>query len=177
MLPARSQQDRKSSHIACRCCWIASLPRPMRRLTWPGTIGAGEANHDQGSEPSPVQVLLESIAATPSAPIDELGIMAASEAQVVLQTFNQTDRGDAAASEQAASEGAFRSQTIHGMLQFWATETPYAPAARFEVSPTAVQGCRRHAPLAMVSRHGGPETPACIPHPCLQAARLTLPPV
>ena len=61
--------------------------------------------------------------------------MSASEAKMVLQTFNQTDRGDAAAPERAAGKGAFQSRTIHGMLQFWAAETPYAPAARFEVRP------------------------------------------
>lgn len=68
--------------------------------------------------------------------------MGASEAQMVLQTFNQTGR-DGAASEHAVSEGAFQSQTIHGMLQFWAAETPYAPAARFEVRPRLCRGAMR----------------------------------
>ena len=59
---------------------------------------------------------------------------------MVLQTFNQTGR-DGEASGHAISEGAFQSQTIHGMLQFWAAETPYAPAARFEVGSTTCRGC------------------------------------
>ena len=58
---------------------------------------------------------------------------------MVLQTFNQTGRGGEAPGH-AMSEGAFPSQTIHGMLQFWAAETPYAPAARFEVGSTTMQG-------------------------------------
>ena len=70
------------------------------------------------------QILLESIAAEPELPILQLNFIDAAEREMVLTTFNSTDR--ALPSPQAGA-------TIHGLFEHWVATTPHAPALCYKV--------------------------------------------
>ncbi len=57
--------------------------------------------------------------------IEEVSLLSAGERRTVLHTFNK--------SMLEPPSGPYLSQTIHGMLEYWAAHTPRAPAVEFEV--------------------------------------------
>ena len=57
--------------------------------------------------------------------IEEVSLLSAGERRTVLHTFNK--------STLEPPSGPYLSQTIHGMLEYWAAHTPRAPAVEFEV--------------------------------------------
>ncbi len=71
------------------------------------------------------QALLASIVAAPDEDITRLAFITAPERRLVLETFNET--------ELPPTELLHERQTLHGLFEHWATETPDAIAARFEV--------------------------------------------
>ena len=63
--------------------------------------------------------------AAPDAPVDGLGFVSESEREVLLREFNMT--------EQPPSALLHPGQTLHGLLEHWASTTPDATAAVFKV--------------------------------------------
>ena len=78
--------------------------------------------------------MLEGLTEAPQMSIDAVSLLSAEERQTVLHTFNE--------STLEPPNGPYHSQTIHGMLEYWAAKTPSAPAVEFEVSAHALlHGC------------------------------------
>ena len=71
------------------------------------------------------QALLESVLAAPDVPVDRLGFVSQSERDVLLREFNATDL--------APTDLLHPGQTLHGLLEHWASATPDATAAVFKV--------------------------------------------
>ena len=72
------------------------------------------------------QVMLEGLTSSPQTPIDVVSLLSAGERRTVLHSFNRTLL--------EPPSGPYEEQTIHGMLEFWASATPASPAVEFEVS-------------------------------------------
>ena len=95
----------------------------------------GERTHNKrAAEPSHLglngvraarQALLDSVLAAPDAPVDSLGFMSQPERDVLLREFNATDL--------APTDLLHKGQTLHGLLEHWASATPDATAAVFKV--------------------------------------------
>lgn len=71
------------------------------------------------------QALLESVLAEPDTPVDRLGFVSEPERDMLLREFNAT--------EQAPTDLLHPGQTLHGLLEHWASATPDAIAAIFKV--------------------------------------------
>lgn len=71
------------------------------------------------------QALLASIVATPDTPIGRLSLLQPAEVNTLLNKFNMADV--------PPSELLHEQQTLHGLLEHWATAAPEAPAAEYEV--------------------------------------------
>ena len=81
-----------------------------------------------------MQVMLEGLTEAPQMSIDDVSLLSAEERQAVLHTFNE--------STLEPPSGPYYSQTIHGMLEYWASKTPSAPAVEFEASAhSQLLGC------------------------------------
>ena len=86
-------------------------------------VGSADAGYR-----SLAQALLDSIVAEPNSPIGHLSMIGPEERSRLLEEFNSTDVPH--------TELFHEAQTLHGLLEHWATATPNAPAAIFEVPPT-----------------------------------------
>ena len=80
--------------------------------------------------------MLEGLTEAPQMSIDDVSLLSAGERQTVLHTFNE--------STLKPPSGPYHSQTIHGMLEYWAAQTPSAPAVEFEASAHPLLCCCLH---------------------------------
>ena len=104
--------------------------RLSKKLLWKTLVGSiSQSSNDADSAGSNKKLLLQtlvgSILALADKPIVELDFVDDEERQLVMHTFNDTER---------ILPPPYAGATIHGLFEHWATVTPDARAISFEVS-------------------------------------------